>query len=161
MDYSPERYVERLLELSNKKYLLLKEMLLLTQNQSETINEDGVDALVRLIDEKQQYINGIDKLDEEFNFYFKRLKQVLKVESLDELRMSGIKGTKELQQVVGKILEIINDISTLDTRNNSEAKKLLGNFENEIKKINQGKKVNTAYTYGFKHSPSYYIDKKK
>jgi len=161
MDYTPEKYVSRMLELSNKKLLLLLDMVKLTQSQSKNVTEEGLDSLNQLTELKQEKINEIDKVDDEFDVYFKRLKSVLKVESLSELPSSNIKGVKELQVVIKKIMDTLNEISTIEKQNNVEAKKILSKFGDEIKKISQGKRANSAYAPGFEESPSYFIDKKK
>ena len=158
---TPEEYIKRLMEVSEKKLGLLEDMLNITKAQAESINEDGLESLEKLVNEKQTKIDAIDKLDEEFDVYFRRLKSELKVKSLDELSGLNIKGVKELQQTVGRIMGLIGDISGIEKQNNDKAKSLLGKFGDEIKTINQGKKMNSAYMPGPVKPPSYFIDKKK
>lgn len=157
----PEKYIDRLLETSNKKYKLLQDMLVLTKAQSMTITEEGLEGLERVVDEKQAKIEDINKIDEEFNVYFQRLKHVLKIKSLDELQDPQTKGVKELKQVIGQIMGLLNEIYEIENQNNIKAKKLLDNFANEINKTNQGKKINSTYRADPIRQPSYFIDKKK
>jgi hypothetical protein len=161
MDTSPEKYMDRLIEISNKKQELLQNILALTKAQAGTINEDGIESLQKLIDEKQLVIDAINKLDEEFGVYFQRLKTTLKVTSLDQLNVSGIKGTKELKEVTEKIVKLITEISEIEKQNSEKGKKLLNQLGGEIRKINQGKKTNSAYSPPPMSIPSYFIDKKK
>lgn len=161
MDNSPEKYVSRLAECSDKKLKLLQDMLELTKAQAEVIDEDGLDMLQKLVSEKQIRIEEINRIDEEFEVYFQRLKQVLKVKNLDELKSSEIKGVKELQEAIGQVVKLISEISTLEKQNSEKANGLLSDIGNEIKKLSQGRRINSAYTSGPMQSPSYFIDKKK
>lgn len=161
MELSPEKYMQRLLEVSQKKYNLLKDMLDITRLQEETINEDSLEELDKNIGQKQEKIDQINKIDEEFDVYFQRLKKELKVTNLDELKDCSIKGAKELKECIAKITGLIGQICELEKLNNNKAKDLLDSIGNKIKNINQGKKVSSAYTPGPVQIPSYYIDKKK
>lgn len=159
---SPEDYVKRLIEISEKKHKLLQDLFVLTGEQAKNITEDGLEQLDKVIAAKQSIMGDIDKLDEEFNVYFLRLKQGLGIKSLSDLRVSAVNGMKELQDSVKNVMELIKQISELDAKNNEDAKKLLQHLGDEIKKINQGKKVNVAYKATPVIQPtSYFIDKKK
>lgn len=161
MDNTPETYVARLLEGTNKKLGLLQDMLVLTQQQEKVIDEDSLDELNRLIGSKQVLIDEINKLDEGFNVYFTRFKQVMKVERIDDVKGSNVKGIKELQDSIGQVMQLVGAISKIEADNSAKAKKLLEDIGGEIKKINQGKKVTSAYNPGPTQMPSYFIDKKK
>lgn len=157
-----DEYVQRLTEASNKKNILVQDILSLTKRQTEVITEDSIPMLNSFIDEKQVKIDAINKLDEEFSVYFQRLKQTLKISSLDELKDHNIKGIKELQLTIGHIMSLIKEIGILEKQNSLKANQVLNHLGNEIKKINQGKKAATGYypTQGG-GTPSYFMDKKK
>lgn len=158
----PEEYIERLAGITNKKYSLLQDMLSLTNLQVEAICEDGLSELEKILTLKQEKIDEIDLLDEQFDVYFSRLKQELKVRSLDELKSANIAGAKELQESVSGVMSLIKEISSLESSNGQKAKELLGQFADEIKRINQAKKTNGAYYSPYKaQAPSYYFDRKK
>lgn len=161
MELTPDKYAERLTETSGKKLELLQQMLVLTRRQSEIINEDGIDTLEKIVEGKQKLIDEINKLDEAFDVYFSRLKSALKVKSLDEIRGTQLKGVKQLQDTIGQITDLIKEISGIEKINNIKAKSLLQSLGNEIKKVNQGKKMNSAYRPVPTQVPSYFIDKKK
>lgn len=161
MDISPEKYVQRLNEILGKKLIFLKDILSLTRDQETSIGEENIDGLEKLIDAKQEKIDAIDKLDEEFSVYFQRLKTVLKVDSLSELNASGIAGAKELKLTVSEVVEVISAIEVLEKKNNVSAKKLLDSIGGEVRKLNQGIKFNRAYIPAPMQTTSYFIDKKK
>lgn len=158
---NPEEYISRLTEVSNKKLVLLKDLLSLTQAQSGTINENQILELQELVDKKKAGIEKIDKLDEEFRVYFQRLKQTLQVKSLDEIDGKKISGVKELQEVIGNIMKLLKGITVIDSENSEKANDLLNSLSGEMKKISQTKKLGSAYTMPVSAPPSYFIDKKK
>lgn len=161
MDVSLEKYVDRLIEIQGKKKVLLQGLLELTEAQTKAINEEDIDQLNKLIDQKQLRIDDISKLDEEFGVYFARLKMSQKVSSLDELDMTGVRGAKELKATTSNLVQLITSISIIEKQNSEKSNKLLIELGSEIKKINQNKKVNNVYSPIQVKTPSYFIDKKK
>ncbi len=161
MNITPEKYVERMLQISTKKYGLLKEIQEITRRQEEVITEETTERLNEFLDEKQKRIEDIDKLDEEFKVYYERLKFEMKVKSLEELQASSIKGVKELQLCISGILHLVDEISQLEKKNSEKANRLLEDLSQEIKKLNQGKKVNSLYSSTNPQPSAYFIDKKK
>ncbi|HEX9062970.1 MAG TPA: flagellar export chaperone FlgN [Clostridia bacterium] len=158
----PEEYFTRLTEITLKKYYLLEEILRMTKAQSETIREDGIDELGALIAGKQERIDRIDKLDEQFEVYFKRLKQELGINNLAEAGGENLPGAKELQDVTGKVLGLLNEINAVEKSNNQKTVNLLNLFKSEIKSLNQAKKVNSAYhPVAATETPAYFINKKR
>jgi uncharacterized phage infection (PIP) family protein YhgE len=162
MDASPKLCIQRVLEASNKKYSYLKELILLTRAQTEAISEEGMEGLEKLIDEKQVRIDEINKLDRDFRVYVDLLKQKLGVNKLDEINNPGLIGLKELKQITGQIVELINEISALEKENNEKAKNLLDDLGAKIRQIREGKKLNNVYNAGTGViPPAYFVDKKK
>lgn len=159
---TPDKYIQRMQEVTDKKYILLQDMVLLTQEQSNTITEEGLYELEKLVSCKQLKIDEIDKLDEEFNVYFQRLKHELKVNSLEEAQTSGIIGVKELQEAVKDVKDLIVEIMNLEKANSEKTKNLLDLLGDEIKKVSVGKAANSAYKIGQNtRQPSYFMDQKK
>ncbi len=161
MDNSPDKYVEKMIKVTNNKYKLLQEVLAMTEEQFRSINEEGLEALEKLVAQKQIKIDDINKLDDEFNVYFHRLKFELKIKSLDELQGSDIRGAGDLKESVGKVIGILGEIFEVEKKNNDKAKMLLSEIGSEIKKLNVGKKINSVYRPGPVQAFSYFIDKKK
>lgn len=158
----PEEYFTRLTEITLKKYYLLEEILCMTKAQSETIKEDGIDKLGALIAGKQEKIDRIDKLDDQFDVYFKRLKQELGINNLAEVDGKNLTGAKGLQDITGKVLGLIKEIDVVEKSNNQKTVNLLNLFKSEIKALNQAKKVNNAYhPVAATETPSYFINKKR
>lgn len=161
MEASIEKYIDRLIGILSKKKGLLEDILSLTEAQTNAISEDSIDVLDNLIDHKQLKIYDINKLDEEFEVYFSRLKSTQRISSLNELDMTAIAGAKELKAITAEIVQIISNISSLEKQNSKKSNELLGQLGGEIKKINQNIKVNNVYSPNQAKAPSYFIDKKK
>ena len=157
-----DQYIQKLLELSEKKLNGLRQILKLTEEQSNVITEDNVDALQNIIDLKQQQMDIIDELDQAFEVYYSRVKSVLGVKSLEEIRMSELNGAAELKQIITTIYDIIKHIQSLEGVNNKKVRDILNRLSGEIRQIKQGQVVNNGYNIGSKlPQQSYYFDKKK
>lgn len=166
MDNTYGKYIELLNSLLSEKKAILLDILALTEAQSDAITEAGMDSLDHLIKQKQLGIDGINKLDGGFASYYDKLKASLGISCMEELEAaklddSAIKGVKQLKAQTAEILDVIRSISQLEKENARKSKTLLEQFGSEIKKINQGKKANSAYKSGSYSAPSYFVDKKK
>lgn len=157
-----ERHVKRLTELSEKKLELLHEMFLLSKQQTEAINNEAIDSLQEIIDGRQSLIDRIDRMDEEFNVYYQRLKYENKINGLDELdKLASVEGIATLKKLVAEIMQKLEDISVVDAENKRRAEQLLQGFTVEMQKLSQGKRINSAYKPVATQDQSVYFDRKK
>ncbi len=158
----PEQYIQKLIEISDKKLNIVKEILNLTRMQSAIINENGADKLNRLIELKQQQIDQISELDEAFDVYYGRLKSVLGVQSIEEISMVKFDRAAELKQIITDISNATKQIQVFEIENKNQVQAVLDNLASEIRKVKQHKMVNNGYNVAAKlDKPSYFIDKKK
>lgn len=158
---TPDKYILKLREVAEKKHEYLKDILCLTREQSRAVTDEDIEALGKLVTDKQAKIDAINKLDKEFDACFQQLKCELKVDSLDKMQGLGLKGIKELQESIERVMVTIAEICDIENQNTNGAKVLLNNLGEEIKKISRGKKAVSAYKPGPVRPPSFYIDKKK
>ncbi|NLB78680.1 MAG: flagellar protein FlgN [Clostridiaceae bacterium] len=161
MDTSAEKYFDRMVEILDKKRQLLEDMLALSKAQTPVITAETLDKLKGLIDEKQEKIEAINILDEEFSVYFERLKTTANVKKLDDIDAKAFPGAKALKERTGEILKLVEGISQIEKSNNDKSKKLHEELGSEIKKINQGKRINNAYNPSPSNPAAYFLDKKK
>lgn len=161
MDNSVEKCIVLMNEGLKKKNRYLQDLYELTVEQTSAISSEDIEGLNRLVGSKQEKIDAIDKLDEEFKLNFKRLKSMLGVSSLDGIDAGRIEGARELKDRVADILSIVKKISDLEGLNSAAAKKLLNSLGNEVKKLNQGLKISNVYAPVKIERSSYFIDKKK
>ena len=154
--------VRTMIGLLCKKIEILKDIYLLSEKQKNSIKEENIKALNRIIKLKQMQIKEVDKLDQKFQQNFNKVKEKYNVNSFEEIVGLNKEECRELKLKVVEIKEIISKINDLEKDNNQKAKELLSKFGNEIKKIRNIKKTNKAYNYGSTFKPqSYFIDKKK
>ncbi len=157
-----EKYIHKLIDLSQKKHLALIKILKLTEEQSLAISEDNIEGLQKLLDLKQLEMDIIDQLDDEFEVYYFRLKSDLGVESLEELRLSEINGSAELKQIITSISDILRQIQVIENQNNNKVKELMDDLSTQIKQVKQGQIANNGYNIASKlPQQSYYFDTKK
>jgi DNA-dependent RNA polymerase auxiliary subunit epsilon len=161
MDTSVGKYFDRMTEILKKKGLLLKDMLYLSELQTSAIQSEELDTLRKLVDKKQLKIEAIDKLDDEFDIYFERLKAVTNVKKLDELNVSEFPGAKALKDATAEILAIAEKIRETENVNSQKCAELKKKLGEQISKAKQSKKLDDAYNQKFNNTPSYYFDKKK
>lgn len=159
---TPEQYIQKLTDLSLKKSDSMKKILILTKKQSEVITEDSIEELQNLIDIKQKLIDDINELDDAFEVYFSRLKSILGIESMEEVRISDYGEVVQLQQAIKTIFETIKEIQNVENENNMKARDVLESLGGQIRQVKQGKIANNGYNIGGKlPQQSYYFDTKK
>lgn len=159
---TPEQYIQKLTDLSLKKSDSMKKILILTKKQAEVITEDSIEELQNLIDIKQKLIDDINELDDAFEVYFSRLKSILGIESMEEVRISDYGEVVQLQQAIKTIFETIKEIQNVENENNMKARDVLESLGGQIRQVKQGKIANNGYNIGGKlPQQSYYFDTKK
>ncbi len=157
-----DQYIQKLFELSEKKLDGLRMILKLTQEQSNIITEENTEELQRIIDQKQQEMDAIDELDQAFEVYYSRLKSLLGIQSLEEIRISDLTGSAELKQIITSIYDITKKIQNLEAINNRMVRDILNRLSGEIRQVKQNQMVNNGYNIGNKlPQQSFYFDKKK
>ncbi|EGD47773.1 FlgN family protein [Ruminiclostridium papyrosolvens DSM 2782] len=159
---TPEQYIQKLTDLSLKKSDSMKKILILTKKQAEVITEDSIEELQNLIDIKQKLIDDINELDDAFEVYFSRLKSILGIESMEEVRISDYGEMVQLQQTIKTIFQTIKEIQNVENQNNMKARDVLESLGGQIRQVKQGKIANNGYNIGGKlPQQSYYFDTKK
>lgn len=162
MDTGRDIKFDRMIGLLDKKKKLLGDMLELTRAQTDVIAEGTLDKLKLLVDEKQQKIDEIDKLDAGFGVYFEALKAAYNIDRLSELDVNDDPRAKQLKQITSEVIELIGQISSIEKVNSEKSKKLLEELGSQIKRMNQGKKINNAYGRQPTDVPSsFFLDQKK
>ena len=160
---SNSTYINRLIKLSQEKKNLLNEMLLITQEQKTIIVEQAIDQLNNLIDEKQNRINSINSLDDQFEQIFSNMKTELKINDIGELLVLKNPEAIELKKTISDIMTLINHIKNVEMENALK----LNQQKKEIGKKLQDLKKNRLAVNKFYNSKSYlppnptFIDKKK
>lgn len=162
MTMSIEALVKDLTINQEQKHEFLLDVLRLTNEQARVIKEADIESLGKITDSKQAVIDKINELDELYHKSFTELKSELGVNDLSEVLGRDIKGMASLKAKTLEIVDTIKQIIKLEEGNNNKMINVLSSLGNEIKKINNIKTVEKAYSsYAAQSAPSYFIDKKK
>ncbi len=155
-----EEYIVRLIEISEKKLTLIKGLYDITLKQGDIIEKTDTTSLEQMIERKQALMDKADKLDEQFDVYFQRVKAVLGISSFEAVVASKLVGALRLRELIQEILRIIADMMKLEEQNKASANIALNGLSMEIKNVNTNKKFTRAYSPTLPSQPSLFIDKK-
>ncbi|HHV59524.1 MAG TPA: flagellar protein FlgN [Clostridiaceae bacterium] len=154
-------YIEELIGLLESKQKLLQTILSLTQEQARAIDEENVEELEKMVEEKQVHIDRINIIDKEFNFIYAEFKEKFGSLDINNAKDLEVREVKRLKDEVAKTMELIKSIFAIEESNNDKAGKLLQKISDSLKSISQTKKVTNAYDQKAYQVQPHYIDKKK
>jgi len=150
-----------LVEVSETKYNIMKEIYELTKKQKLDIENGNADSLLHDIEKKQEKIEEVNSLDKQFYSTYIKLKQMLNVNSLEEINVNAYPEIKELKNKVGKILEITKQTDEIDKINMDEVKKEFEKVKFEMKSLKNNVKAARGYNTQYNHAQGVFIDNKK
>ena len=158
-----ENYVQIMLESLKKKENILDAISEKNLQQKEVVEAEEVsfDAFDRIIDEKAEFIEQLDKLDRGFESLYERVKELIQSE---EGKVKYRNEIKEMQECIRKITEKSTSIQVQEKRNKQTIEAV---FRNEKEKLKSGKVSSRAAVNYYKTmnqtnyvSPQF-LDKKK
>ncbi len=154
-------HMQRMITSLEEKNRLLERMQKYTSEQTQAITENDIKKLENLTAKKQKLIDRINSLDDEFGKAFDEFKKQHGVETVGDALKSDADNVSRLKECVEMTVSAIKRIKLMEEENRSKAKRLLNALGEKMKKINQGKKLNTAYRAPSDGTPSFFLDKKK
>ena len=160
-EMEPKEYVRKLNDISQKKLLLLNEILLFVRSQNEVIKGQRFGEMELLIREKQMRMDAVDKLDVQFAAYSSKLREMLSISSFEELPGYDLPGTKELKAVIERIHQKLKEIKVLDDENISLVKTEMKDVREQMSRTSNDKRVQGAYYPTLNSGTSYFFDEKK
>ena len=137
--------IDKLISVTKEKKNLLENMYDITKKQMEEINKEEIVSLNEMVDQKDNIIKQIDKLDIEFLTTFSRIKKEHSIENIDELKVEKYPNLAELKETVKEISSTLMAISLLDEENSRIMKEKLKDIQVELRRINEGKKAYKGY----------------
>jgi len=156
-----EDYIQKLTDISSQKLALLDEILLFTKSQNEVIKEKRFDEMNLLLEERQKRMDAVDKLDEQFVVCSERLRELLSLNSFEDLPRHNLPGTAELKRVVENISQCLIKIKEIDEENTSLVKAELKTVQGQMKAANEYKRISGAYYPDHNSGRSVFFDMKK
>lgn len=158
-----ENYVQIMLESLKKKENILDVISEKNLQQKEVVEAEDVsfDEFDRIMDEKADLIEQLDKLDRGFEALYERVKELIQSE---EGKVKYRNEIKEMQECIRKITEKSTSIQVQEKRNKQTIEAV---FRNEKEKLKSGKVSSRAAVNYYKTmnqtnyvSPQF-LDKKK
>lgn len=159
-----EDLIKELIDFSEAKLSLVKEILEITKKQSESINNNDIKRLQSYIDIKRRKIDEINRIDNIFVDKYERFKEINKIDSIETINVKEYPHLKQLKETVSKILLILKEVQAIETNNNEKIKNEFNSLKLKLKNIKQGKKIVKGYDNVYKNrniNSSIFINIKK
>ena len=151
--------IEKMIELSNIKKDYLGRVLELTKDQRNFIQNEDMDKLNKVMEEKEILMNKVDLLDIEFLSTYNQIKEIENIDSLEKINPVKYKNLGNLQEVIKDINNILEDISLIDKENTRIMKENLEEIKSGLKQVKEVKKAYKGYNY--EPTGSILLDEKK
>ena len=153
------RVIDNLISLVDNKYEQLKEISLLTKQQTEVIEEEDMEALLELIDRKQQKIDLIVNFDAQFEAITDDIKTIYDVKSLDELDAQEA-NISLLQEKISNVTDILNQIIQIENSNKEKINYAKRQLEAKMNKAQTGKVAIKQYNGMNGYADAVFFDRK-
>lgn len=156
-----KQLISDLTQIIKQKLELFNALYDITITQQKDIETNKADNIEALIQQKQQIIDQVDKLDERFLTGHKKLKVELGLENLEKADTSKYPELKEIKFIVEQIMGMARQIMELENSNREKLDVIFREIKNELRQINVGKKSLKAYEPTPLYNDGIFIDKKK
>nr|PZN07202.1 MAG: hypothetical protein DIU64_12740 [Caldicoprobacter oshimai] len=153
--------LEKLLEIAEAKKHHMQRILELTQKQSGVLSAEQVDQLLAYIQDKQEHIDAIKALDEEFSDIFEEIKEKVRSGSFKDDNPEGYDLYAGLRASVGEIKDMVEVIYNLETENQNRVREVIQDVKARISNINRGKRGYSAYKQQMPQADGVFIDQRK
>ncbi len=154
-----DKVVSKLVSLSEQKFVMLEDLMSLTDKQTYVIESEDIEGLNLLIDKKQENLDIIKQLDIQFEAVVSDLKTLYEIKSLDELEFQCSRITV-LKEIISRIMEILREICELEKKNKEKMLKARDELQEKIYSASKGKHAIEQYGNFNSYTDAYFIDKK-
>lgn len=148
-------------QIIEKKLELFHDMYKITVSQQKDIEENKAGNIELLVQQKQQVIDKIDKLDESFLAGFNKLKKEFQLDSIDLIDTNKHPEMMNIKNHIKSIMGMAHKIMELENSNREKLNDIFQSVKNELKQINTGKRSLKAYEPKPIYNDGFYIDKKE
>lgn len=148
-------------QMIEKKLELFNEMYNITVSQQKDIEENEAGNIEVLVQQKQQVIDRIDKLDESFLSGFNKLKNEFQLDSIDLIDTNKHPEMMNIKNHIKSIMGMAHKIMELENSNREKLDSIFQSVKEELKQINTGKRSLKAYEIKPVYNDGIFIDKKK
>lgn len=153
------RVVDNLISLAENKYEQLQDIYLLTQQQTNAIEESDMEMLLSLIDIKQGKIDIISNFDSQFEAITADIKTLYEVKSLDELELES-SNIAILKNTISKVTELLHQIIQIESINKEKINSSKQQLERKMSNAKTGKTAIRQYSGVETYTDAVFFDKK-
>lgn len=153
--------INELNEIIGKKLELFNEMYKITVDQQKDIEQNEAGNIEVLVQQKQQIIDKIDKLDESFLAGFNKVKKEFQLDSVELIDTKKHPEMIVIKNHIKSIMGIAHKIMELENNNSKKLDSIFQSVKEELKQINTGKRSLRAYDHKPTNNDGMFIDKKK
>ena len=139
--------VKKMIELSLKKKDILIQILKLTTTQADTIENDNIYNLSKILIQKEKLMEEIDILDRDFLSLYNDIKSEEGIDNLEKINIEKYANIKSLKEIVTEINTILNDISMIDRNNTIKMKSNVDKVKSDLKQVKEVKRAYKGYNY--------------
>ncbi|WP_130805955.1 flagellar protein FlgN [Senegalia massiliensis] len=152
--------IEKLNSLLSDKKILLEDFFKLTIVQKKLIENNDIDKLNRIINNKENLIEKINGLDVKFLEIYNNIKEIEGIDDLSQLSIDKSYLVK-LKELTSKCEKLMKSIKAQDDENNTMIKSEFEDIKKNLREIKRGKTTTNKYYNKMPSSGGYFIDSKK
>jgi hypothetical protein len=160
-NFSAQEYLIKIAKLLTDKINLVEDVIEYSNQEAKGLSNKDIEFLDKLGESKNSKIKKINRIDSAFLNFFEKVKMLENVKSFEELSIKRYPILFDIRIETEKIQKALKKLSEKEKKNQSLAKSMQLELQNNIRNINQTKMTNNAYKPKSPKSPSYYIDTKK
>ncbi len=154
-------YLKVLEESLSKKLTVLQALLEASNRQGELAEEEAfdLDAFETTMDQKEELLSQLEKLDEGFDSVFRKIETEVKENK--ELYKEEV---LMLQQLIRQCTDVSVEIQATEARNKAKLSVKFADQQKELRQIKTSNKVAATYYKSMtntQNTDSYYMDQKK
>lgn len=155
-------YVDMMVDSLERKKRVLSRLLEQTREQESLLRDEEMDPdrFREIVDEKEEQIDELNKLDEGFDRLFQSVER--EIQSNRSLYKAQI---QKMQKLIGEVSEMGIQIQALEHQNSGHFKVYLANQRKNIRKFHLNNKTASSYYQNMAnvHKPeqSYFFNEKK
>jgi len=153
--------MQRMLELSVRKKILMEEIQSLTSSQSELLAPEKTEELLILIQRKQDCIDEINKIDADVLRLEENIASGAGLSSREEIKKLYDIKWDNVEKVRSETAQILKDTYRLDQENRCKIEEEYRKLRNNIESLHARKRSVKAYQGTVIQNEGYFIDRKK
>lgn len=162
---SIESIIGRLIELLDKKAVLMERLYWMTLEQKSFLKTESIDSFMNEMKKRQLAMDEIDQIDSEFYRLYIEVKEMMGIASLEYADTKKYPQLASLHQKVQAVMEITQKIQELDEQNKGEVSEKFEQVKEDMKKLQAQKsaasKISKGYASKYNHAQGVFIDNKK